>query len=55
MMHEMFINMDKQKQFTFAITVVVVNSFHMFNANELEEGGQSMYSSMGVQDVLTTM
>jgi hypothetical protein len=27
----------------------------MFNANELEEGGQSMYSSMGVQDVLTTM
>lgn len=34
MMQEIFINMDKYKQFTFAITIVATNSYHMFNANE---------------------
>jgi hypothetical protein len=32
------------------------NSFHMFKANELEEGvGQSMDLGVGVRDVFTTM
>jgi hypothetical protein len=38
------------------VVVVVVNSFDMFNANELEEGaGHSMDSSVGVWDVFATM
>jgi len=41
---------------SFAVVVVVVNSFDMFNANELEEGvGHSMDSSVGVWDVFATM
>ncbi len=30
--------MDRQRQCAFACAIVGVNSFHMFNANELEEG-----------------
>jgi hypothetical protein len=52
----MFAYMDRQRQCVFATTVVVANSFDMFNANELKEGvGHSMDSNVGVWDVFATM
>jgi hypothetical protein len=48
--------MDRQRQSAFACAIVGANSFHMFNANELEEGvSESMDLVVGVRDVLTTM
>jgi hypothetical protein len=48
--------MDRQRQCAFVATIVVANSFDMFNANELQEGiGHSMDSNVGVQDVLAIM
>jgi hypothetical protein len=37
MIHDMFVDMDKPRQYAFVIAIVVTNSFDMFNANELEE------------------
>ncbi len=55
MIHEMFVNMDKQRQCVFAYAIVA-NSSNMFNANELKEGSyHSLDSSAGVWDVPTTM
>ncbi len=31
-------NMDRKRQCVFPCVVLVANSFHMFNANVLEEG-----------------
>jgi len=53
MIHEMFVNMDKQKQCAFAYAIVA-NSSNMFNANELKEG--TCHSlDLGVGNVLATM
>jgi len=35
---QLFVHMDRQRQCVFACAIVVLNLFHMFNANELEEG-----------------
>jgi hypothetical protein len=49
-------DMDRQRQCAFACAIVGANSFHMFNANELEEGvSQSLDLGVGVQDVFTIM
>jgi hypothetical protein len=37
MIHDMFVDMDKSRQYAFVIAIVAINSFDMFNANELEE------------------
>jgi len=37
-LEQLFMDMDRQRQRAFACAVVVVNSFDMFNANELKEG-----------------
>jgi hypothetical protein len=56
MIREMFVDMDRQRQYVFVVIIVVANSFFMFNADESEEGMcQPMDSSMGVQDVFITM
>jgi hypothetical protein len=45
----MFAYMDNKKQCVFAATIIVANSFDIFNANELEEGvGHLMDSSVRV-------
>jgi hypothetical protein len=37
-LEQLFVDINKQKQCAFACAIGVANSFHMFNANELEEG-----------------
>lgn len=37
MIHDMFVDMDKSKQYAFVIAIVATNSFDMFNVNKLEE------------------
>jgi len=45
MIHEMFVDMVRQRQYVFVVIIVVANSSFMFNADELEEGiGQPMDS-----------
>ncbi len=42
-LEQLFVDMDKQRRCAFACAIGVAKSFHMFNANELEEGeGQLM-------------
>jgi hypothetical protein len=36
-LEQLFVDMDRQRQCDFACAIVGANSFHMFNANELEE------------------
>jgi hypothetical protein len=36
-LEELFLDLDRQRQCAFACAVVGANSFHMLNANELEE------------------
>jgi hypothetical protein len=37
-LEQFFMHMDRQRQCVFACAIVVFNLFHMFNANDLEEG-----------------
>ncbi len=49
-------DIDRHRQCAFACAIVGANSFHMFNANELEESvNRSMDLGVGVQDVFITM
>jgi hypothetical protein len=49
MIQNMFVDMDRHRQFA-------TNSFHMFNANELDKGvGQSMDLGVRVWDVFAIM
>jgi hypothetical protein len=36
-LEQLFMDMDRQRQCAFACAIVGVSSFHMLNANELEE------------------
>jgi hypothetical protein len=48
-LEQLFVDMDKQRRCAFACAIGVTKSFHMFNANELEEGaGQLMDPCVGV-------
>ncbi len=52
----MFANMDRQRYCAFAIAIVVIDSFNMFNGNESEKGlGHSMDLGVGVWNVFITM
>jgi hypothetical protein len=54
MKHEMFVNMDRHRQWAFAYAIVA-NSSNMLNANELKEGTcHSLDLGVGVWDVLVT-
>jgi len=37
-LEQLFVHMDRQRQCVFACAIVLFNLFHMFNANELEDG-----------------
>jgi inosine/xanthosine triphosphate pyrophosphatase family protein len=41
-LEQLFVHMDRQKQCIFVCVIVVANSFHMFNANELEKGAMDL-------------
>jgi predicted small metal-binding protein len=41
-LEQLFVHMDRKKKNVFACVIVVANSFHVFNANELEEGANQL-------------
>lgn len=53
---EMFANMNSKKQYVSVATIVIANSYDIFNVNELQEDvGQSIDSSGGTKNMFVIM